>query len=461
MEQQLPQELLQLLASPARENRKKGISEIVKRRLPQGVSELRKIALSDRDNDLRWMAKKAVEFLQEISLEIPASRVAVYTEHQAELKSAKEEVRNGAVQLIAASKSAAALPSLFAALATETANGVKGAIYTAMAACADAAHRQEVIAALERACLTDSVPEIRLAAAHALDAMDAREAVSVMVMLLRDESPQCRKEARITLDRWGTQAVLTAARSMLISTHIWTREAAVLAVSEIGGAEASGILTRALSDRSPLIVDRARKALAAQSDTPPPEPPPAAETTPQEPAQTASSPTPPPASPEPAEAVDPLDSPDASTRLEAIRAVMEKNDEFEARTLAVRLGVESDPYVLSALILALGRLGYVEAFPQMITYLGSTEARVRANAVEAISWLAGAALMRLVPFLSDPNNRVRANAVIACHRVHGVDVRPVLQEMLASTDPLMRRSAQFAIRTLDDPELSGLLSDAQ
>lgn len=95
--------------------------------------------------------------------------------------------------------------------------------------------------------------------------------------------------------------------------------------------------------------------------------------------------------------------------------------------------------------------------------LRSTNSRIRANAIEALSGLAGERLRASVePLLADEDNRVRANACIylwAYEDTRGA-VKSALEEMAGSSDPWTRASAVFAAGKLLDPALDPILEAA-
>ena len=92
---------------------------------------------------------------------------------------------------------------------------------------------------------------------------------------------------------------------------------------------------------------------------------------------------------------------------------------------------------------------------QSITLLGafddalhSRDARLRANAIEAIGELKlteEELLQRISPFINDPNNRIRANAILALAKITPEKVKAQIIEMCNSDDVQLRRSAAFIL----------------
>ena len=80
--------------------------------------------------------------------------------------------------------------------------------------------------------------------------------------------------------------------------------------------------------------------------------------------------------------------------------------------------------------------------------LESKEARLRANAIEAIGDLklpSEELKKRILPYLQDNNNRIRANAILAMAKIAPNEVRKQIIEMCNSEDIQLRRSAAFVL----------------
>jgi HEAT repeat protein len=445
MDQELPRDLQQALVSPAVDERKKAIGEVVKQRLRRGIPALERLAVSDRVNEVRYMARKAVDFLrQDLLVDTGTGVDAQIAEHLSRLTDTLEQVRLDAVQVLARIGSAQAIAPLTELVAGEPSAAVRAEVAHALGACTDPAHRAHALASLAQ-LLKDREAEVRTSALAAVEKLDGQELAPAVLECLLDEEQNIQDKAQELVQFWGSQAIVTAAHSMLLSTRLWTREAAVVALARSGSIEALPVLQRALGDPAPMIRERARHALEAWSGPGVPD---------------LSGPVAPPpqtGAPGPAQA---LESPDAVVRLEAVTALQDKAAPEAISVLLGHLPREEDPFVLSALILALARLGAVEAVTALLPYVEHTNDRVRANAVEALGTLAEQLRRRLIPLLEDPSNRVSANAIIACHRLAGVDVRPALRRLLTSEAAAPRRSGVYAILNLGDPELDQLLRDA-
>ena len=90
-------------------------------------------------------------------------------------------------------------------------------------------------------------------------------------------------------------------------------------------------------------------------------------------------------------------------------------------------------------------ISFLEVFEDA---LKSKEARLRANAIEAIGDLnlpAEELKKRILPFLHDNNNRIRANAILAMAKIVPNELRNQIVEMCSSEDVQLRRSAAFIL----------------
>ncbi|MBI4865707.1 MAG: HEAT repeat domain-containing protein [Candidatus Wallbacteria bacterium] len=128
--------------------------------------------------------------------------------------------------------------------------------------------------------------------------------------------------------------------------------------------------------------------------------------------------------------------------------------------LARRLDEERDPAVAAFLVSCLGRLGAKAAVPSLLPFAAHPEARVRANAVEALRLLARAdQLDALLPCLEDTDNRVRANALVALAAHPSVDVPARLAAMAASPREDMQLSALYVAEMLASPQAVTSIAD--
>ena len=141
-----------------------------------------------------------------------------------------------------------------------------------------------------------------------------------------------------------------------------------------------------------------------------------------------------------------LNNDDQWTRLQTIRAVEQYNAGSYVPLLISRLGSETNRQVLSALLMTIGKVGGEGGVDAILPFLKNEDARVRANAIEAIDATGDHdSLVHLIPFLRDPDNRCRANAVIALKKYGRVNVFKTLEGMLQAKEVWMQDSATYVL----------------
>ena len=137
---------------------------------------------------------------------------------------------------------------------------------------------------------------------------------------------------------------------------------------------------------------------------------------------------------------------DQWTRLQTIRAVEQYKAISYIPLLISRLGSETNRQVLSALLMTIGKVGGEGGVEAILPFLKNEDARVRANAIEAIDATGDHdSLVHLIPFLRDPDNRCRANAVIALKKYGRVNVFKTLEGMLQAKEVWMQDSATYVL----------------
>jgi len=457
----VPQDVERLLLSPLKEDRRRGILEVLHRQIKPGISTLERIAVSDRENDLRILAYKAAKLMREQFLERPTPIADPSAEDPVvDLSDPTPSRRQHAVVALGKRACPELLPRLVSLALGESDPMVKASLAKSMAHCTDLGHREQVLGLLSRSFLRDPDPRVRMGALEALGIMDGREVAGKVLYSLSDEDLSCRALAVEIVKKWGLETLLTAARSMLLESQVKARKSAIDALALFPKPEVVGLLSWALSDPSPALVERASNALLKMAENGQPA---AIDVVNQyrSRGKPVSSEAPSSSSPVPS-IEDPLESAAPLYRLQEIRRITQSRDLKRVPDLVSRLSRERDDFVISALINAFGQLGTATALDAIKPFLTAFDNRVRANAVESIGRLGSTEdRIRLVRFFKDRSNRVKANAVIATFGMPGVDVKPVLVEMLSSDDVWMRKSALYAIHTLNDSELMRLLNPSE
>lgn len=121
-----------------------------------------------------------------------------------------------------------------------------------------------------------------------------------------------------------------------------------------------------------------------------------------------------------------------------------------------------DARLQAAILTALGLIHRHESVETIAKGLRSSDGRVRANAIEALSGydLRDAEAVRYFePCLRDDNNRAAANAILAIYPYDKERAVAALQKMLRAKESLKRSSAAYIIGELQDPLLmQGLIT---
>ncbi|PKK90592.1 MAG: hypothetical protein CVV64_09555 [Candidatus Wallbacteria bacterium HGW-Wallbacteria-1] len=112
------------------------------------------------------------------------------------------------------------------------------------------------------------------------------------------------------------------------------------------------------------------------------------------------------------------------------------------------LEATDNPVMVSKFLSALKNSRTVELIPVIARTLGSSDKRVRANAVEAISAISSSleAARLLFPFLHDEDNRVKANTAVALWKYEELRerIKDIFDEMVMDERKWMRASAYYA-----------------
>ncbi|KAF1083186.1 MAG: hypothetical protein GQF41_0953 [Candidatus Rifleibacterium amylolyticum] len=107
----------------------------------------------------------------------------------------------------------------------------------------------------------------------------------------------------------------------------------------------------------------------------------------------------------------------------------------------------------------LARFRSVTLLPIFDEGLQARDARLRANSIEAVGDLTlppDEIKKRVEEHLHDPNNRIRANAILAIAKLEPEKIKPEIQEMVASNDVQLRRSAAFILGMIPSDEYHDL-----
>lgn len=140
-------------------------------------------------------------------------------------------------------------------------------------------------------------------------------------------------------------------------------------------------------------------------------------------------------------------------RVHAVETIGLYKDRKHIELLSQFLENEDSDKVRATLIKVLGELGGAKVLPIITLYLKDSNARVRANAVEAIDRISASASIdmreHIIPLLDDENNRVKANSVRALFKMGETKALEVLKNMIKSKDDWMRASAAYVFGVIE------------
>ena len=136
-------------------------------------------------------------------------------------------------------------------------------------------------------------------------------------------------------------------------------------------------------------------------------------------------------------------------KLAVIQLVVNKHMKQAVPALVDRLKEETDPVVLSPLILALGKLGDSPDVQHIVPFFDNPDPSVRAATVESAVSL-GTAQEHILRLILDPENRVRQKVAIALKSMGPDHALPVIRNMVGSDSAAMKSSAAFVLRFFPD-----------
>ncbi len=438
-----------LLASIDVEARKKGVALLLKIGVGEAVAMLEEVASCDPSLEIRFLAKKAL------------SRIRGRGAAPSELGDLLEKLKDGdpAVRRKAASRLAkmgvrepAVVSALERAIRNERVIDVKRKMVKALGACGG---REQLPLLLRYA--EHEEERLRTAAVSAMAATGCKLAYPWIVKALGDDSSAVRKRAVSVLMRLGKGKMIALLERMLQSSKHWMRYSAASAIGRINSRSTVELAQRALAscDDPSLekVLMRSLKRLARKGNQ-------AASFLLERLRGGVEKMTITELDLSMVEPDSRLASPSPVERLDEVQRILSEKDVSFLKDILRRLHEEDDPKVLSAMIMAVGRLGDSGHADELLQFMTHRDARVRASVVEAVGVLGDElALRRLEPLLDDPDNRVRANAVVALSRLEGVDVHHVLERMVEEGDSRMKMSAIYAILELCTPEAVELLEE--
>ena len=136
-------------------------------------------------------------------------------------------------------------------------------------------------------------------------------------------------------------------------------------------------------------------------------------------------------------------------KLDMVRVIIDRRESSALDFVLDVLAQEQDVFIISALVKAAGILGERRTISSLQPYLGHSDGRVRANAVEGLEAIGDEMGWPLiVPLLNDKDHRVRANAARALLHFDEKEARKLVEELINSPKANARATALYFLRTV-------------
>ena len=137
-------------------------------------------------------------------------------------------------------------------------------------------------------------------------------------------------------------------------------------------------------------------------------------------------------------------------KLEVAKQIIERQDKRALPLVVDALEKEKDPFVISALVKAVGAVGDANQITLMQGFLKHEDSRVRANTVEGLDMIGDDLCFPiLVPMLQDPDNRVKGNTIKALMGFDEGAAKDLIVKLSKSTKEGRRASACFCLHLAD------------
>jgi len=277
-----------------------------------------------------------------------------------------------------------------------------------------------------KGCLRHSLARVRANAVEALQNFNVtpEERVKLLVPLLRDDNNRVLGNTVVAL--WGTMVhshVQAEVEVMARHPDKWVRASLAYSMGVINAPGVVPYLLRLLEDREPDVRRNAAKSIRKLSNS---------------------------------EAISTLggqiQNPNLNVRIYCIDTIGRYGlSEHTEKLKQIVSGQGVDVRLLSAAILALGRMKDPSALELISRYLKHEEDRVRANAVEALEAMNEPKVVPLVQAsITDSNPRTRANAAKALWKYGDVWVVDAVKSMLENPDVRMLASGAYCLGEMAD-----------
>lgn len=458
-----------LIRSPDPNDRKRAVVLLVRSGKVESIPWLLKIASDDPEAAVRYFAKKGLEqfakppeasVVEESGLGQGLTVPDTGDTIRRQLRSSDPAAQMAALKAVAAKRDPSLVPDLIELLNRPADPRVHASVVAVLGMMNVPQAEKAVVAALKA-----DDHRVRANAVESLANLHRPEHLPLLVPFLQDPDNRTRANVARSLTAAGEPLALAELKKMLKSPEVAWRDSATFALGFYVSDAAVELLELAASDDEPTVAAKALAGLArlarkgsagaafvlANLETQGPKAGQAATDAMGLTDMDLGA----------AAVRDGLASPDPQVRMKAAFGAAHDLNSAALAPLLGQLKTERDPKVVATIVSALGTLGSSsEVVPVLLPFLKNADDRIRANAVETLGRHTEVSIVAtaLMPLLADTNNRVRANAVLALRKKLGSTAYEILATMAGDPDPLMRRSALYALDELGRVEgLSALI----
>lgn len=454
----------EMLASGDPDARRQGIIFAARFSATSLIQKLTEIAGVDQDQELRILARKALEKLKSVSqpTDVPVDQFAQIHFEQL-LQSEDPYARFAGLKKALQENSEVGRLCIQAALEKESVVQLKASMIMAVSRFG----RPDDVDFLSQ-FLRDSDSRVRANTIEALAGIGGDAANRYIIAMMADEDNRVKANVVKALKGIGGPILLDLLRKMSQDERAWMRASAVFAFSRIKSPQSLVLLAQiASADPEMEVREKAIVAIKAERD----EGNPAAIVILEKIASMVHE--------ERHDVADEigahlstdeqegiyklLESADACKRYLAIAEIGEEYDGHQD-VLIEAFQKEDDPFLLSMMLTIIKEKQPASSINRCIQLLKHEDDRVRANAVEAAAAvdIVGSADY-LYPLLGDKNSRVAANSIIALGSIGRIDIFQEIKKMLNKGREAFRQSALYVIALQRErqyiPLLNKLLKD--
>lgn len=436
-----------LLRAENSDQRRQGILLAAQLNAVSLISKLTEIAGADSDQELRILARKALERLgQAVAPKLDAAVDKYAGQHFEQLLQSEDPyARFAGLKKALQQDSEIARLCVLGALEKESVAQLKASMIMAAGRFA----RPDDIELIS-GFLRDSDSRVRANAVEALALIGGEAASRYIISMMGDDDNRVKTNVVKALKGMGGSNLLELLRRMSQDERVWMRASAVFAFSRIKSPQSLVMLAQvAANDSEQQIREKAVAAITAEKE----DGNPAAvvildKLSAMAPGQQQS------AGAQIEQELAPVGQDDILQQLQhsdpckRYLAISEICDDFErfAGAFVAAFQEETDPFLLSMMLTAIKEKKPANSVNRCIQLLKHEDDRVRANAVEAAAAVEVVSSADYIyPLLLDKNSRVAANAVIALGSIGRVDTFHEVQKLLGKGREAFRQSALYII----------------